>query len=263
MQNFKEDNTARRYKAYVSSMGTTQLHLRNPYIVAWWSAAFPGFGHLLLSKYVRGYLLFMWEVVVNLNANVNLAMVYSFQGKVALAADVLNTRWLLAYIPVYIFGIWDSYRTTVDLNKVYLLAERENHRFNTFLMGALEINYLDKRNPRMSVVWSLLMPGLGQLYIHRVATAAFVIVWSVLFFYFSRELEALSLLFVGRIAESTSVLNPEWLLFLPSLYGFAVYDAYVNTVENNKLFDSEQKRYLQSLYQQLRVRIGKGTGENI
>ncbi|HZG77921.1 MAG TPA: hypothetical protein VEZ72_18865 [Paenibacillus sp.] len=260
MRNFSNDNTARRYKAYVSSMGTTQLHLRNPHIVAWWSAAFPGFGHLLLSKYVRGYLLFVWEVVVNLNSNLNLAMVYSFHGKIGLAADVLNTRWLLAYIPVYIFGIWDSYRTTVDLNKVYILAERENHRINSFTMGALEINYLDKRDPKMSVVWSLFMPGLGQLYIHRVATAAFVVIWSVLFFYFSRGLEAISLLFVGRIAEATSVLNPEWLLFVPSLYGFAVYDAYVNTVENNKLFDSELKKYLQTRYRHLRVRIGKGEG---
>jgi len=263
MRNYTNDNTARRYKAHVSSMGTTQLHLRNPYIVAWWSAAFPGFGHLLLSKYVRGYLLFVWEVVVNLNANINLAMVYSFQGKIGMAADVLNTRWMLAYIPVYLFGIWDSYRTTVDLNKVYVLAERENHTFNTFIIGALEINYLDKRNPKMSVLWSLLMPGLGQLYIHRVATAAFVIVWSVVFFYFSRGLEAVSLLFLGQVEQATAVLHPEWLLFLPSLYGFTVYDAYVNTVENNKLFDSEQKKYLENRYRQPGFGIGKRAGRGI
>ncbi|GAA0489355.1 hypothetical protein GCM10008986_13980 [Salinibacillus aidingensis] len=131
MQNYTNDNTARRYKALVSVMGTTQIHLRNPYIVAWWSMAFPGFGHLLLSKYIRGYLLFIWEVVVNVQSNLNLGMIYSFQGKIDLAKDILDTRWLLIYIPVYLFAIWDSYRTTVDMNKVYILAERENHRFNT------------------------------------------------------------------------------------------------------------------------------------
>src|SRR3954466_13767507 len=132
MNNYTNDNSARRYKAHVSMFGTSQIHLRNPYIVAWWSAAFPGFGHLLLSKYHRGYILFIWEVVVNLNAHVNLAMVHSFQGNITMAKNVLDTRWLLVYIPVYFFGIWDSYRSTVDLNSIYILAEHEGHRFNSF-----------------------------------------------------------------------------------------------------------------------------------
>ncbi len=258
MKNYSNDNTARRYIAHVSVLGTTQLHLRSPYIIAWWSAAFPGFGHLLLSKYIRGYLLFIWEVIVNLQAHVNQAMIFSFQGKMDMAKDVLDTRWLLIYIPVYLFAIWDSYRTTVDMNKVYLLAERENHAYNSFSLGALEINYLDKRNPLYSFLWSLMMPGLGQLYIHRIATAAFVIIWSVLFFYFSHVLEAISHLFLGRVQEATSVLHPEWLLFFPSLVGFSAYDAYVNTVENNKLYENEQKRYLQHHYQKPRFKIGKG-----
>ena len=171
MENYTNENTARRYKAHVSIVGTTQLHLRNPYIVAWWSAAFPGFGHLLLSKYLRGYVLFVWEVLVNINSHVNLAMIYSFQGNIDMAKEVLNTRWLLMYIPIYLFAIWDSYRTTIDMNKVYLLAERENHNFNTFSLGALEINYLDKnRNPILSVIWSLFIPRLGNfisIEIHR------------------------------------------------------------------------------------------------
>jgi len=258
MDNYTNDNTARRYKAHVSVVGTTQLHLRNPYIIAWWSAAFPGFGHLLMSKYIRGYLLFIWEVLVNLKAHVNLAMIYSFQGNIDMTKEVLDTRWLLMYIPVYLFGIWDSYRTTVDLNKVYILAEREEHRFNTFSLGAVEINYLDKRNPVLSVIWSLFIPGLGQLYIHRILTAFFTIVWLVVFFYFSHVQEAISLLFLGKVHEATSVLKPEWLLFIPSHYGFAVYDSYVNTVENNKLYEKEQRGYLKENYQAKEFQILKG-----
>lgn len=258
MNNYTNDNTARRYKAHVSVLGTTQIHLRNPYITAWWSAAFPGFGHLLLSKYIRGYLLFIWEVVVNVLANVNLAMVYSFQGKIDMAKDVLDTRWLLIYIPVYLFAIWDSYRTSLDMNKVYILAEHENHRFNSFVISPFEINYLDKRNPILSVIWSLFMPGLGQLYIHRILTAAFVVVWGVVFFYFSHTLEAASLLFLGEIKQATSKLDPEWLLFFPSLYGFAIYDSYSNTVENNKLYEKEQRTYLKEHYQDPKFRVLKG-----
>lgn len=72
---------SRRTTAYVSLLGTTQIHLRNPYVVAWWSAAFPGFGHLLLSKYLRGFSLFIWEVVVNTQSNINFSVIYSFEGK--------------------------------------------------------------------------------------------------------------------------------------------------------------------------------------
>lgn len=42
---------------------------------------------------------------------------------------------------------------------------------------------------------------------------------------------------------------------MPSQIGFAVYDAYVNTVENNNLFESEQRKFLQKNYQQYRVKI--------
>ncbi|MRH43882.1 hypothetical protein GH741_14660 [Aquibacillus halophilus] len=258
MNNYTNDNTARRYTAHVSVLGTTQIHLRNPFIIAWWGAAFPGFGHLLLSKYLRGFVLFIWEVVVNLNAHINLAMVYSFQGEFEMAKNVLDTRWMLVYIPVYIFGIWDSYRTTVDMNKVYLLAEHEKHRFNSFSIGALEINYLDKRNPLLAVIWSAFVPGLGQLYIHRILTAFFVIVWAVIFFYYSHALEAISLLFLGDIQGATAVLDAEWLLFFPTLYGFSIYDSYMNTVENNKLYEAEQRNYLIKNYQSIDFKIQKG-----
>ncbi|MFC0525767.1 hypothetical protein ACFFGV_19500 [Pontibacillus salicampi] len=258
MENYTNNNTARRYKAYVSTLGTTQFHLRNPYIIAWWSVAFPGFGHLLLSKYLRGFLLLFWEFIVNINAKVNVAMVYSFQGKIEMATEVLNTRWLIIYIPVYIFTIWDTYRTTVDMNKVYVLAESENHEINTFSIGALEINYLDKRSPFLAAFWSLAMPGLGQLYIHRIVTAFVIIVFSVSTFYYSHALEAISLLFLGEVENATSVLKPEWLLMLPSIYGFVIYDAYINTVENNKLYEKEQRRYLKNNFQSKNFMILKG-----
>lgn len=171
---------------------------------------------------------------------------------------MLDPRWMLMYIPVYLFGIWDSYRTSVDMNKVYLLAERENAPFNSFSIGAMEINYLDKRMPAMSVIWSLFMPGLGQLHIHRLLTAFFTLAWTIIFVYFSKILLSVHYLFLGQIAMSTAVLDKQWLLFMPSIWGFAVYDSYVNTVENNKLFDSEQKDFLIKHYQSPSFQVKKG-----
>lgn len=255
MDNYINDNTARRFKAHVSIVGTTQLHLRNPYIIAWWSAAFPGFGHLLLSKYLRGYSLFVWEILVNNMSHLNQAIMYSFTGEVQMAKEILEPRWLLLYLPVYIFSIWDSYRTTVDMNKVFILAERENATFNSYVLGAVETNYLDKRRPGMAVLWSLFTPGLGQLYLHRVVKAIFMMVFMIIFVYFSKVLVAVHYLFLGEIHLATEVLNPQWFLFIPSHIGFAVYDAYVNTVENNKLFESEQRQFLQKNYQHYRFKI--------
>ncbi len=258
MNNYRNiDNKFRRYKAHVSIAGTTQFHIRNPYVIAWWSAAFPGFGHLLLSKYLRGLVLFIWEVVVNYNAKINLAMVYSFSGNIRLAKETLEVRWMLMYIPVYLFAIWDSFRTCMDMNKVFLLAEREDAPFNSFVIGALEINYLDKRQPIMSILWSLFMPGLGQLHIHRLLTAFFALVWTIVFLYFSKTLVAVHHLFLGNISKATAVLDMQWLLYMPSMWGFAVYDSYTNTVENNKLFDMEQKDYLIKHFQNPGFRIKK------
>ncbi len=81
-------------------------------------------------------------------------------------------------------------------------------------MGAMEINYLDKRNPIMSIIWSLFMPGLGQLYIHRIIMLLFLLLhWTVVSFTILIFFEAISLLFLGEIQKATNVLNPEWLLF--------------------------------------------------
>ncbi|WCK55091.1 hypothetical protein PP175_03630 [Aneurinibacillus sp. Ricciae_BoGa-3] len=259
MKNYSNDNTARRYIAHISQLGTTQVHLRNPYIIAWWSMAYPGFGHLLLSKYLRGMALFLWEMVINLNAHINLSIAYSFIGEFDKAKEVLDTRWLMLYLPTYFFGIWDSYRTTVDMNKITLLAQRENHRFNSFIVGALEINYLDKRKPIMALLWSFIMPGMGQLYIHRIIAAFFVLIWMIIISYFSHFVEGMNYIFMGELQKATQVFDKEWLLFLPSIYGFAAYDSYVNTVENNKLYIREQRIYLKRVYQhpQFKVKMNR------
>ncbi|MEH7235660.1 hypothetical protein [Bacillus sp. JJ1562] len=258
MKNYTNDNTARRYIANVGLFGTSIIHLRNPYIAGWWSAAFPGFGHLMLGKYHRGYFLVIWEIVVNINANINLAMIHSFQGNIDLAKYVLDTRWVLMYIPLYIFCIWDSYRSAIDLNRMYILADHENHRFNTFIIGDFGMNYLDKRNPALAIVWSLFMPGLGHLYNHKTISSIFIIICCIVFFYFSHALEAVSLLFLGKIDKATAVLDPEWFMFLPSIFGFAIYDSYINSVENNKLYERVQRKFLRENYQSSQFQVLKG-----
>ncbi|QRG66098.1 hypothetical protein [Brevibacillus choshinensis] len=247
-----------RNKAYVSLLGTTQLHKRNPYIIAAWSLAFPGFGHLLLSKYLRGYALIIWEVFINQLIHLNEAMVYSFNGQFQAAKDILEPRFTMLYIPVYLFAIWDSYRSTVDMNKIYLLAQRENGFYDVFRIGAIEVNYLDKRKPWIAVVWSLGIPSLGQLYLHRIVLAGFIFVCSIILVWKSNLILAIHYLILGNIRFSTLVLEKQWLLYLPSFYFFSIYDAYMNTVENNKLFEDALKNHLLRKYQPSGTQITVG-----
>lgn len=93
------------------------------------------------------------------------------------------------------------------------------------------------------------MPGMGQLYIHRLPVAFFALAWWIVFSYYSHLLESVHFIVMGELQQSISVLDPSWLLFMPSLYGLAIYDAYVNTVENNKLFNKEQTNFLEATYQ--------------
>lgn len=239
----------RRQIANLSIIGTTQLHLRSPWVIAWWSAAFPGMGHLLLSKYLRGYMLFIWEIVINLASHINVAILYTFTGQFEEAKEVLDERWLLLYLPTYLFAIWDSYRSTVDINHKYTLAAREDAEIKPFVISGVEINYLNKRSPWVSAVWSILMPGTGQFYIHRLTVTFLLLIWWVVSAYLSNILPAIHYTLLGEFSKATMILDPQWFLNIPSLYFFCIYDAYSNTVENNKLFDWEQSKFLNRDYQ--------------
>jgi hypothetical protein len=244
-----QSSKQRRPKAVGSSIATNFLHLRNPFVIAWWSAAFPGFGHISLGNYVIGFLLFSWEMLVNTQSSLNTAIVYSFTGRFEMAAEIVDSRWLLLYAPVWVFGIWSSYRLAVDLNKLSILADRIHSPIDATTMSSFEINALDKRHPWVSIAWTILAPGLGHLYCHRIPTAFFVLIWWIGITYMSHLLQAVQYTVFGDFEQAKTVLNLEWFLYLPSIMGFAVYDAYINTIEYNRLFDMEQAAYLTREYQ--------------
>lgn len=241
--------TSRRKVAYVNMLGTTQLHLRNPWVIVWWSAAFPGLGHLLLCKYLRGFFLLIWEMIVNYQGHINQAIFYSCIGEFDQAKLVLDKNWMLLYFGTFIFAIWDGYRTTTDINNIYTLASREDAEIESFHISALGINYLDKRSPINALVWSALSPGMGQLYLHNIITAVFISIWWIVNIYMSKSLPAIHYSFLGQFEQAKSIIDIHWLMNIPSIYLFSIYAAYVNTVENNKLYDWEQSKFLKRQYQ--------------
>ena len=127
MSNLKNSQpTSRRSIAILSLLGMTKLYPKNPYVVACCSMVFPGMGHLLLTMHYRGFILVLWTLFINYKAHVNPLILYSFIGDFEKAKTVVDIQWLSLYIPTYFFAIWDSYRTTVDLNQLYKLAARED-----------------------------------------------------------------------------------------------------------------------------------------
>lgn len=94
------------------------------------------------------------------------------------------------------------------------------------------------------------MPGIGGVYTHRVLTAVFEIVWWNIILIKSHILKSIEYTALGNFDQAISVLDPEWVLFIPSMLAFPFYLTYVITVERNKLFDKEQANYLVRNYQQ-------------
>ena len=251
-----KQNTFSRYpRAYLSEFTTNQLHLMNPYIVALWSFLTPGLGNLLHDRVMKGLILILWGLLVNNAAKINLAIGYSFTGDFNSAIHVIDTRWFLLYIAVFIYAIWDSYRGTVDLNKRYILADREDAPIKPFIIKTWDLNYLDKRNPWVSVAWSLLMPGLGNLYLHKIITGLFFIAWSIVVIYFSHALQVIHLTMIGEFNHAKEIIDMQWFLYIPAIYGFQIYSSYVSAVESNKLFEKEQSKWLREHYQKNKFKM--------
>jgi TM2 domain-containing membrane protein YozV len=205
----------------------------------------------MVCKYFSGYLLIAWEFALNNLSGLNTAIYHSMTGQIEVAKQDLNIHWILVYLPVYVFCIWDSYRLAVQYNQNYLLGfrEEETQTIISKNISALEVNLLDKRKPILAIAWSLFIPGLGHFYLSRIPFVLYSILWFIVILHFSNLSDAIHFSFWGETAKATSLLNPQWLIYLPSIYGFSAYDAYVNAVEYNKLFEREQSRYLKTKYQ--------------
>lgn len=243
-------NKARRYLYSLNSITTNSIHPTNPWMNVWWSIAFPGMGHLLINSHVIGFSLILWEIVINRTSHLNLGIYYSMIGDFSQAKEVLNEKCFLFYIGVYIFSAWDCYHRTVNINKLSLMAYHQTgHELVNFYLSPIELNFLEKRTPWMSVFWSAMAPGVGQIY-NRAIPIAFItqIVWVVVVFK-AHIFQGIIYTIKGDFQMVKTVMDPQWFLFFPSGYLFIIYDAYVRTVENNKLFKIELSRFLKENYQ--------------
>src|SRR5690349_17996690 len=84
-----------------------------------WNIAFPGFSQLLTGQYIKGVLFVALEFIMNVKSRFNQAIMYSFLGEIERAEAVTNYQWLMFYPCVYMFAMWDAYRTAMPENEKY------------------------------------------------------------------------------------------------------------------------------------------------
>ncbi|OPX88828.1 MAG: hypothetical protein A4E53_01788 [Pelotomaculum sp. PtaB.Bin104] len=192
-------------------------------MVAWWSLVYPGFGHFRLVATLKGAFLFIGELLINTYCHLNLAIIYTFTGNFAMAKQVLNIHLLLLYCGILVFAIWDSYRITLEINKVSVLADHADAPITPTALGPAALNALDKRNPWVAVAWSALGPGLGHIYCASFVHAFFLMVTGVIIIFFFTALPG-HLLYLHRSiypGQSSSRLavaaQPAFLLLLQYL----------------------------------------------
>ncbi|CAI6047677.1 hypothetical protein COHCIP112018_01346 [Cohnella sp. JJ-181] len=251
----------RRYPmTRMSLLGLTYTSVPRPAMVAWWSAAFPGFGHFILNQYARGVLLTLTEVVINKLSGLNEAIVYTFCGRFADATAAVDENLAFGYAAIYLFAIWDSYRSSKSQGRLRALSRTEPQPIRRMLVHPLEVQYIERKKPQTALFYSILFPGLGQLFNHRFCLAFYLMFlwWS--FIWTSHALSACLELLYGSVSRSTAMLSAHWLMFMPSVIGGAAYHAYRGTNEQNKLFREEQRAYLEKTYGRTEIAIFTESG---
>ncbi len=110
------------------------------------------------------------------------------------------------------------------------------------------MNYLQIMHPAISIFWSLIVPGLGQIIIRNMIPGICLLVGFIGTVYQSNIMTAYYYTSIGQFQLASTVLNKEWLLFIPSIYGYAVCSCYYHSIHINKLFKIEQARFLHKYY---------------
>lgn len=139
-----------------------------------WSIAFPGFSQLLSGQYIKGILFVSLEFIMNVNSHFNSAIMYSFLGEIEKAESVLNYQWLLFYPCVYMFAMWDGYRSA--------MPEGEKYSYLPFVFSAYFVTVGLMISPKVNIF--NVHPGpvfLPMLFVIPGLLIGFLIKWLIKF----------------------------------------------------------------------------------
>lgn len=103
-----------------------------------WSVAIPGFGQFYNGDYLVGVVLVVLELLINIKAHLNLAILFSFRGQYLQAVQITDFQWILFYPCIYTFSLWQAYNKAIEINfaPVNHLASHPKTYYNGALIGA-------------------------------------------------------------------------------------------------------------------------------
>ncbi|HWI63889.1 MAG TPA: hypothetical protein VNT75_18800 [Symbiobacteriaceae bacterium] len=235
-------------KMKIGPMGTVHLHRRNPWMALACSVAMPGLGHFYCGAYLRGAILMVWEIALNQYGRVNSAILLSAMGHNLEAQAVVRYQWALMYPLFYVLAMWDSYRLAADLNHVAELERRQpRHTFHALSLTLGEVNYMGRRNPWVAAFLSLVLAGAGHLYNFQLIKALVLMGWHIAIWLNSGLNSALIATLHGEWHAVHRLIDYQWLLFLPSIHVFNVWNAYHDAIELNNLYEEGVTHFLREV----------------
>ncbi len=83
-----------------------------------------------------------------------------------------------------------------------------------------------KRKELEVILWSIALPGIGQILNKQIFKGTFFITLEFFINVQSNFNHAIMYSFLGEINKAIEVTNYQWLMFYPCLYMFAIWDAY-------------------------------------
>ncbi|SFB14264.1 hypothetical protein SAMN04488072_10824 [Lentibacillus halodurans] len=94
--------------------------------------------------------------------------------------------------------------------------------------------YGKNRNKLEMLLWSIALPGFGQLLNHKYFKGFLLIALEFIINVFGKFNEVIILSFHGEIQEAINQTNYGWLMFYPCLYFYAMWDAYKDAEGESK-----------------------------
>ncbi|GGB53661.1 hypothetical protein GCM10011409_34110 [Lentibacillus populi] len=116
------------------------------------------------------------------------------------------------------------------------------------------------KSPIAAMLWSLALPGFGQLYNGDFLLGIILMVWEVILNLQSHLNLGIMYTFKGDFEKVDQLLNFEWGLFYPSVFSFSLWQAYnrAKAINHRHQYNKELKRvYLTGFF------IGLVTGMNM
>lgn len=98
---------------------------------------------------------------------------------------------------------------------------------------------MDKQRPEYkyplaSLLWSLALPGFGQIYNGQIVLGIILMIWELFSNVFSSLNLSIMETFHGNYHEAHDVINFQWGMFYPSVWGFSMWQAYNKAITINQ-----------------------------